>query len=60
MKRSELLKILRKHGCYFYKNGTNHEQWKNSAGEQFSVPRHSSQDLPKYLAESILKQAGIK
>lgn len=60
MKRSELLKILRKHGCYFSENGSNHEKWKNPAGKQFTVPRHSGQDLPKYLAESILKQAGIK
>lgn len=60
MKRSKLLKILMKHGCRFYKDGSNHEKWKNSAGKQFMVPRHSGKDLPKYLAEDILKQAGIK
>ena len=60
MKRSELLKILKKHGFYFSKNGSNHEKWINPDGKQFMVPRHSGQDLPKYLAEDILKQAGVK
>lgn len=60
MKRSELLKILKKHGCRFYKEGSNHERWLNPSGKQFTVPRHSGQDIPKGLAEGILKQAGIK
>ena len=60
MKRSELLKILRQNGCKFWKNGSNHEKWLNANGKKFSVPRHSGQDLPKYLAEDIFKQAGIK
>lgn len=60
MKRSELLKILKKNGCYFYENGSNHEKWKNALGKQFTVPRHSGKDLPKYLAKDIIKQAGIK
>ena len=60
MKRSELLKILRTHGCYFFENGSNHEKWRNASGKQFTVPRHSGQDLPKYLVEDIFKQAGIK
>ena len=60
MKRSELLKFLKKHGCYFSKNGSNHEKWISPDGKLFMVPRHSGQDLPKYLAEDILKQAGVK
>ena len=60
MKRSELLKLLKKHGCYFSEHGSNHDKWKNSRGKQFMLPRHSGQDLPKYLAEDILRQAGIK
>ncbi|MBQ6976698.1 MAG: type II toxin-antitoxin system HicA family toxin [Selenomonadaceae bacterium] len=60
MKRSELLKILRRYGCYFLENASNHEKWVNTKGEKFSVPRHSAKDLPKYLVEDIFKQAGIK
>lgn len=29
MKRSKLIKILKKHGCQFYKDGSNHEKWLN-------------------------------
>ena len=60
MKRSELLKILKSHGCKFLEDATNHEKWGNPAGKKFSVPRHNAKDLPKYLVNDILKQAGIK
>ena len=60
MKRSELLKILVKNGCSFLEEGVNHEKWVNPAGKKFSVPRHNAKDLPKYLVNDILKQAGIK
>ena len=60
MKRSELLKLLRKNGCRFYEEGSNHEKWLNPSGRQFTVPRHSGKEIPKGLAEGILKQAGIK
>ena len=60
MKRSELIKILKKHGCQFLRHGSGHDIWINPSEKQFSVPRHSGQDLPKYLAEDIFEQAGIK
>lgn len=60
MKRSELLKILKSHGCKFLEDAANHEKWLNAKGEKFSVPRHNAKDLPKYLVNDILKQAGIK
>ncbi|MBQ9487511.1 MAG: type II toxin-antitoxin system HicA family toxin [Selenomonadaceae bacterium] len=60
MKRSELLKILKRHGCKFVADGSNHEKWENAKGVPFSVPRHNAKDLPKYLVNDILKQAGIK
>ena len=49
MKRSELLKILVRNGCSFFKDATNHEEWINPAGRKFYVPRHNAKDLPKYL-----------
>ena len=60
MKRSELLKILKSHGCKFLENAANHEKWVNPSGKNFFVPRHNAKDLPKYLVNDILKQAGIK
>ena len=60
MKLSELIKILKQHGCHFFENGSNHAKWKNSSGKKFTVPRHSNQDLKKSLVENIFKQAGIK
>ncbi len=60
MKRSELLKILIEHGCSFFAEGKRHEQWINSAGEKFPVPRHQGKEISTPTVQAILKQAGIK
>ena len=61
MKLSELLKILKKNDCYLYRHGSSHDIWISGfTGKRFSVPRHSHGDIPRGIADSILKDAGLK
>lgn len=61
MKLSELLKILKKNGCFFCMHGSNHDIWESGfTGKRFAVPRHSQEDIPKGTVNSILKNAGLK
>lgn len=53
MKRSELVKILKKHGC-------NHDKFYSPlTGKTFPVWRHAK-DIPPGTARAIFKQAGIE
>ena len=61
MKTSELIKILKKNGCVLIEHGANHDIWASPSGQKaFTVPRHSSQEIPTGTANSILKAAGLK
>lgn len=61
MKISELIKILKRYGCYKTRSGGNHDIWYSPRTEKFfQVPRHGSQEAGTGLANSILKQAGLK
>ncbi len=61
MKISELKQLLRKSSCYFFREGGNHEIWYSPLnGQQFSVPRHNSKEIPTGSFHKILKDAGIK
>ena len=61
MKFSELKKILKKNGCYFVKEGKNHEIWYSpTTNKEFTVGRHNTEDVKKGTLSGILKQAGIK
>ena len=61
MKVSEMKKLLKKHGCYLVRQGSNHEIWYSpGTKESFLVPRHNSQELPTGTQRSILKSAGIE
>ena len=60
VKKSELLKILKRSNCSFIREGKRHEVWYSENTEkQFAVPRHAS-EIKKGTAESILKEAGLK
>lgn len=60
MKRSELIKILKRSGCYFVHEGTKHEVWHSDiTGKNFLIWRHSK-EVPTGTLEKILKEAGIK
>ena len=46
MKTSEAIRKLRKVGCYFLEDGTNHAWWYSPTTKlKFQVPRHQSQEL---------------
>ncbi len=60
MKRSELLKLLKKHGCKLVRNGSRHDIFYSPLTDaEFPVWRHGK-DIPKGTAAEILKQAGIQ
>lgn len=58
MKRSELLRELRRAGCHFHRHGRRHDLYINPAtGKKAPVPRHA--EIKNSLAELIRKQLGI-
>ena len=60
MKTSELLKILKKNGCYLIRHGKRHDIWFSpTTNKQFSVPRHND-EVKSGTARSILTDAGIQ
>jgi len=58
MKRRDLLRHLREHGCQLVREGAEHSIWENpDVGRRVSVPRH--REIPTYTARRICKQLGI-
>ncbi|MBM4094572.1 MAG: addiction module toxin, HicA family [Planctomycetes bacterium] len=58
MKRSSLLRHLRRHGCVLKREGAAHSLWLNSAtGAVQAVPRHA--EIPDRLAHRICRGLGI-
>jgi mRNA interferase HicA len=55
MKRKELLKILNKLGCEFFRHGGKHDWYQNkTTGASQPIPRHK--EINEYLAKSIIKK----
>ena len=60
MKTQELVKILRKNGCYIKRNGSRHDIWYSELSQkEFTVPRHKA-EIPVGTINNILKVAGLK
>ena len=60
MKTQELVKILRKNGCYIKRNGSRHDIWYSELSQkEFTVPRHKA-EIPVGTLINILKAAGLK
>jgi len=58
MKRHELLKHLRKNGCYLKREGSSHALWCNpQTGHVEAVPRHT--EIPNKLAKKICRMLSI-
>lgn len=54
MKRTSLLRHLRRHGCYLKREGAAHSLWSNPAtGAVEAVPRHM--EIPDRLAQKICR-----
>lgn len=58
MKRTQLLKHLRAHGCTFVREGGRHSWWANvQLSRRSAVPRHV--EISNVLAAKICKDLGI-
>ncbi len=58
MKRSALLKHLRKHGCFLKREGSAHSLWTNpNTGTVEAVPRHI--EIADKLARKICRNLSI-
>jgi mRNA interferase HicA len=54
MKRTALLRHLRKHGCHLKREGRSHSLWSNPAnGNVEAIPRHV--EISDHLARKICK-----
>ena len=60
MKRSELLKLLKQHGCKMIDHGSNHDKFYSPiTNRKFIVWRHKA-EIPTGTLHEILKQSGIE
>lgn len=60
MKKGELIKTLKKSGCYLKREGTRHEIWVSPITQNmFEVPRHAK-EITVGTLNKILKDAGLK
>ncbi|MBR2493167.1 MAG: type II toxin-antitoxin system HicA family toxin [Paludibacteraceae bacterium] len=60
MKYSEVIRILKKHGCYLVSHGGNHDKWFSPiTNRYFMLPRHISQEAKNGTVKSISKQSGV-
>jgi predicted RNA binding protein YcfA (HicA-like mRNA interferase family) len=57
MKRRDLERYLRDHGCRLIDEGGNHTRWRGPKGARSVVPRHREIDFA--LARKICRQLGI-
>jgi mRNA interferase HicA len=58
MKRGDLLRHLREHGCELLREGGNHSWWHNpSQHKRSAVPRHT--EIIDHLANKICKDLGV-
>ena len=58
MKRTGLLKHLRKHGCVLKREGRGHSLWTNpQTGQTETVPRHT--EVPDKLARKICRGLSV-
>ncbi len=58
MKRTSLLRHLRKYGCYLKREGGSHSLWCNPVtGATEAIPRHA--EVPNLLAKKICRNLSI-
>jgi mRNA interferase HicA len=58
MKRRQLLRHLRSHGCELLREGGNHSWWHNpDQGRRSAIPRHT--EISNILANKICKDLGV-
>lgn len=58
MKRGDLLRHLRRHGCYLKREGASHSLWCNpKTGAVEAVPRHT--EISNVLARKICRNLAV-
>jgi len=58
MKRGDLLRHLRRNGCYLKREGASHSLWANpTTGEVEAVPRHA--EIANRLAKKICRGLSV-
>lgn len=58
MKRRDLVRHLRRHGCVLVREGSDHTIYENPAnGRRAPVPRH--REIPDHTARAICRQLGV-
>jgi hypothetical protein len=58
VKRGDLLRHLRRHGCYLKREGSAHSLWCNpGTGQVEAVPRHT--EIPNALAMKICRGLSV-
>jgi len=57
IKRTDLVRHLRRHGCALLRQGGRHEVWIGPVGARSTVPRH--REIPLGTARAICRQLGI-
>ena len=58
MKRGDLLRHLRQHGCYLKREGASHSLWCNpTTGHVEAVPRHT--EIANSLAKKICRALSV-
>ena len=58
MKRQDLIRHLRAHGCRLQREGRGHSVWVNPANaRQSAVPRH--REIDEYTARAICRQLSV-
>lgn len=61
MKTSELIKFLKKNGCYLVDHRGEHDFWYSPITKrEVQVPRHPSREIANGTVNKILKDAGLK
>ncbi len=56
MKRTDLIRLLKKHGATFDEGGKHTKVYLN--GKQSTIPRH--REIKEFTAQAILKQLGLR
>jgi hypothetical protein len=58
VKRGDLLRHLRRHGCYLKREGASHSLWSNPAtGAVEAIPRHT--EISNILARKICRNLSV-
>lgn len=61
MRVSELIKLIKKSGCYIIRHGSEHDIWYSPMTQRkFQVPRHPGKEIKTGTLNKIMKDAGLK